>query len=154
MIAPISTNTNPVPSDISSPSPKTETSTSQISTQLQQSNSTSLSKQSATQDTISISSTALNMSKALNVQHENKVESQENQNNLKEEAQSTDKEKFKAALKGYPPFMGNGEELKALKSSSPALYREILRMIVPPPLNISYSDMLIIQNSNEEKLIV
>ncbi len=154
MITPISTNMNSITVDIPSSSVKTETSTPQTTAQPQQNNPTPHISQLSTQDTVSISSTALGMSEALNVQHEKKVELQEKQNKHAEEVQSSDKEKYKAAIKGYPPFMGNSEEFKALKSSSPALYREILRMIVPPPLNISYSDMQIIQNSGGDKLIV
>lgn len=45
-----------------------------------------------------------------------------------------------SSIKQYPPYMGNSEELKMLRSLAPTLYRQVLQMIVPPPVNISYSD--------------
>jgi hypothetical protein len=92
------------------------------------------------------------MSKALIQQHEQKSEIKQEavkQEAVKQQAatEAEEKKPYKAASKVYPPYMGNSEELKLLKESSPALYREILRMIVPPPLNISYADKQMLQSS-------
>jgi hypothetical protein len=43
--------------------------------------------------------------------------------------------------------MGNLEELKLLKESSPSLYREVLRMIIPRPLNLSPTDLQYLQQT-------
>lgn len=51
------------------------------------------------------------------------------------------------ASKSFPPFIGNTTELKQLKQASPSLYREVLKMIVPPPLDISYYDAQILKGS-------
>ncbi|WP_078790563.1 hypothetical protein [Trichlorobacter thiogenes] len=92
------------------------------------------------------------MSKALIQQHEQKSEIKQEavkQEAVKQQAatEAEEKKPYKAASKSYPPYMGNSEELKLLKESSPALYREILRMIVPTPLNISYADKQSLQSS-------
>jgi len=94
-----------------------------------------------------LSSTARDMSKALNQQHEQKTELKKEAVKQQEQSASTKSEVYTAAGKNYPPFMGNSEELKVLKETSPSLYREILRMIVPPPLNISPTDLQILQGT-------
>lgn len=102
--------------------------------------------QASKQDSVTLSSTARDMSKALNQQHEQKTELKKEAVRLQE--QSSEKPgAYTAAVKNYPPFMGNSEELKMLKETSPSLYREILRMIVPPPLNISPTDLQILQGA-------
>jgi hypothetical protein len=109
--------------------------------------STSSNSQASSQDSVTLSSTALDMSKALNQQHEQKAEVKQEVARQKEAVDTEGKKSYKAMTKAYPPYMGNSEELKLLKESSPALYREILRMIVPPPLNISYADKQMLQSS-------
>lgn len=100
---------------------------------------------SAPQDTVALSATALDMSKALNEQADKRAELKKEA--ARKDARTADGEmqSYKAAGKIYPPFMGNSEELKALKQSSPALYREVLRMIVPPPLNLSPTELQALQ---------
>ncbi|MDK9718100.1 MAG: hypothetical protein OEL57_09370 [Trichlorobacter sp.] len=114
--------------------------------------STSSNSQASSQDSVTLSSTALDMSKALIQQHEQKSEIKQEavkQEAVKQQvaAETEEKKPYKAATKSYPPYMGNSEELKLLKESSPALYREILRMIIPTPLNISYADKQSLQSS-------
>lgn len=103
------------------------------------------------QDKVEISSQALNLSKEL----ANKQEAQEKQPALNDEyvkrklaepviQKPTDKPDI-SIIKNYPPYLGSSEELKQLKAQAPALYRQILRMIVPPPTNISYSDAQLLQ---------
>jgi len=103
--------------------------------------------QASKQDSVTLSSTARDMSKALNQQHEQKTELKKEAVKQQEQSASTKSEVYTAAGKNYPPFMGNSEELKVLKETSPSLYREILRMIVPPPLNISPTDLQILQGT-------
>jgi hypothetical protein len=86
------------------------------------------------------------MSKALNNQHEQKVVQQKEATKQQEQPVEDVRKPYAVAGKNYPPFIGNANELKALKESSPALYREILKMIVPTPLDISYADMQMLQN--------
>lgn len=102
----------------------------------------------AAQDTVNLSSSALDMSKTLNEQADTHAELKREM--LKQEEQSVDTEQAAAYLasgKSFPPFMGNLEELKLLKESSPSLYREVLRMIVPRPLNLSPVDLQYLQQT-------
>lgn len=103
--------------------------------------------QTPKQDSVTLSSTARDMSKALNQQHEQKSELKKEAVRQQEQSAARESETYTSAGKNYPPFMGNSEELKALKETSPSLYREILRMIVPPPLNISPTDLQILQGT-------
>lgn len=107
----------------------------------------SIGAQASKQDSVTLSSTARDMSKVLNQQHEQKTEVKKEAVKQQEQSATEGSKSYTAAGKSYPPFMGNGDELKALKESSPSLYREILRMIVPPPLNISPTDLQMIQGS-------
>lgn len=97
-------------------------------------------------DKVDLSPAALDMSKELAT----KKEKEKNQPALYDDQlkrkisepvieKPTDKPSL-SSLKQYPPYMGNSEELKMLRSLAPALYRQVLQMIVPPPVNISYSD--------------
>lgn len=103
--------------------------------------------QASKQDSVTLSSTARDMSKALNQQHEQKTQLKKEAVRQQEQSAGKESEAYAAAGKNYPPFMGNSEELKVLKETSPSLYREILRMIVPPPLNISPTDLQILQGT-------
>ncbi len=58
-----------------------------------------------------------------------------------------------SANKQYPPFMGNSNRLNELKLTAPALYRQVLRMIVPPPANLSYADMQYLKRSTADPYI-
>lgn len=114
------------------------------------------STQPSAKDTVELSSTSLALSKALNEQQQdqnpatNATKANEAQN--KTTAASPEELKPEQLLaKRFPPFMGNSNELKALKQYSPALYREILRMIVPPPLDLTYSDQQILQGFTTTK---
>lgn len=105
--------------------------------------------QTAAQDTVNLSSNALDMSKALNEQADTRAELKRKM--LKQEEQSVDSAQaaaYSASGKSFPPFMGNLEELKLLKESSPSLYREVLRMIVPRPLNLSPADLQYLQQTD------
>ena len=99
-------------------------------------------------DTVQLSNTALSMSKALNEQADQRAEikreAAKTESNISEQKSSS----YSQGGKAYPPFIGNSEELKKLKESSPALYREVLRMIVPPPLNLSPTDLQMLQGGN------
>ena len=112
--------------------------------------------QPPTSDTVELSPKALDLSKALTNrklaegQQENDkqpaLDDQQVQRKLAEPViqKPTDKPDL-SLTKQYPPFMGNSEELKLLRSQAPALYRQLLRMIVPPPVNISYTDAQLLQ---------
>lgn len=107
-------------------------------------NATTLPATPAT-DTVHISSTALDMSKALQQQADQRSEIKKDTVKKQEQAKTQELKAYTAPGKNYPPFMGNGDELQKLKETSPALYREVLRMIVPPPVDLSYSDMQMLQ---------
>jgi len=147
MIAPLSPTTTPVLPDMPSAPVRSEAPTPQAPQPAQQDKAApATGNQVARQDSVTLSSAALDMSKALKQQHEQKADLQQQAVKQQDQPVSEEKKPYKAAGKSYPPFIGNSEELKSLKESSPALYREILRMIVPPPLNISYSDMQLLQS--------
>ena len=146
MIPPLSTNTAPVLPDPAPTPVKGEASVVQTAPLSPQADKQNTSKPASTQDTVALSSTALSMSKALNNQHEQKVVQQKEATKQQEQPVEDVRKPYAAAGKNYPPFIGNANELKALKESSPALYREILKMIVPTPLDISYADMQMLQN--------
>jgi len=147
MIAPISLPTTSVLPDTTSAPVRSEAPSPQVSQTTQpDKTATATANQTSRQDSVTLSNAALDMSKVLNQQHEQKVDLQQEAAKQQEQPVSEEKKPYTAAGKSYPPFIGNSEELKLLKESSPALYREILRMIVPPPLNISYSDMQLLQS--------
>lgn len=150
MVNPVATNiTSPMP-DLPAVSVKSEASSTQPAQTVQPNKPTSNSSsqaQTQTKDSVTLSATALDMSKALNQQYEQKAEVKQEVAKQQEVTDTEEKKSYKSARKNYPPFMGNSEELKLLKESSPALYREILRMIVPPPLNISYGDKQMLQST-------
>lgn len=150
MVTPVATNITPSMPDLPAISVKSEASTIQSLQTAQAGKPTSNSTnqaQAQSQDSVTLSSAALDMSKALNQQHEQKAEVKQEAAKQQEASDTAEKKPYKAMTKAYPPFMGNSEELKLLKESSPALYREILRMIVPPPLNISYADKQMLQSA-------
>jgi hypothetical protein len=151
MIPPLTTNTAPLLPDPAPAPVKGEASLSTTTQPVPQTDKQTTSKPASTQDTVALSSTALSMSKALNSQHEQNATLQKDAVKQNEQPVVGDVRKpYTAAGKSYPPFMGNANELKALKESSPALYREILKMIVPPPLDISYADMQMLQNGKDQ----
>lgn len=97
-------------------------------------------------DRVDLSPAALDMSKELTTKkEEEKKQPALYDDQLKRKLNEpviekpTDKPSL-SSIKQYPPYMGNSEELKMLRSLAPALYRQVLQMIVPPPVNISYSD--------------
>jgi hypothetical protein len=149
MVAPVSPNMTSVSSDTAPVTVVAEVATPQVSQPVQADKPTVSEQNQAqsSQDTVELSATALDMSKALN----KPVDNTEEQKNLAvtDQTQSAEKEgnAYVAAGKKYPPFMGNSEELSALKESSPALYREILRMIVPPPLDLSPTDRQMLESA-------
>lgn len=150
MVTPVTTNIiSPTP-DLPVVSVKSDAPTTQLALTVQTSKPTSNSTsqaQTQTPDSVTLSSAALDMSKALNQQHEQKAEVKQEVARQQEAVETEEKKSYTAVSKSYPPFMGNSEELKLLKESSPSLYREILRMIIPPPLNISYADKQMLQNT-------
>ena len=148
MVTPVTANITPSMPDLSAVAVKSEAPSTQPAQTLQTSKPTSNStSQAQTQDSVTLSSAALDMSKALNQQHEQKAEVKQEVVKQQEAMDTEEKKPYKAMTKAYPPYMGNSEELKLLKESSPALYREILRMIIPPPLNISYADRQMLQSA-------
>jgi hypothetical protein len=147
MIAPLSLPTIAVLPDTTSAPVRSEAPSPQVPQPSQPDRvAQATANQAGKQDSVTLSSTALDMSKTLNQQHEQKVDLQQEAAKQQEQPVSEERKPYTAAGKSYPPFIGNSEELKSLKESSPALYREILKMIVPPPLNISYSDMQLLQS--------
>jgi len=117
---------------------------------------TAAAPQQPTKDTVELSPTALDLSKALINRKPGEEQQKEDQQPALDNKQverklaepviqkPTDKPDL-SLTKHYPPFMGNSEELKLLRSQAPALYRQLLRMIVPPPANISYTDAQLLQ---------
>jgi len=113
-------------------------------------------QQASTSDTVELSPKALGLSKALTNQKLDEDQQTKDQQPALDNKQierklaepviqkPTDKPDI-SLTKQYPPFMGNSEELKLLRSQAPALYRQLLRMIVPPPVNISYTDAQLLQ---------
>lgn len=102
-------------------------------------------------DTVDLSPRALDLSKELTdkKEKEQKQPALDDQDLKRKFAEPvirkpTDKTELSIA-KSYPPFLGNTDELKQLRQVSPALYLQLLRMIVPPPVNISYSDAQLLQ---------
>lgn len=146
MIAPMSLNQTSSLPDTASVSirPETAIPASPLVTQLEK-KPASTGQQSSSKDTVALSDTAVDMSKALNQQADKRSELKKEAARKEDLSSEKASKAYLAAGKQYPPFMGNGEELKALKEASPALYREILRMIVPPPLNISPTDLQALQ---------
>ncbi len=102
-------------------------------------------QQNTRSDTVALSDTAVDMSKTLNQQADKRSELKKEAARKDEQSPEKASKAYLAAGKQFPPFMGDGEELKALKETSPSLYREILRMIVPPPLNISPNELQTLQ---------
>lgn len=150
MITSLSTTAAPLLPDTASVSVPvaTEGSSTQLSQPSQSGTSPgSTSNTAATQDTVDLSPTALDMSKSLLQQADQRSEIKKEA--AKQEAQpaSTELKSYTAPGKSFPPFMGNTDELKKLKETSPSLYREILRMIVPPPVDLSYSDMQMLRST-------
>ena len=97
---------------------------------------------SGTTDRVELSTNALTLSKRLSDSGEQQSSDQQHGTATDTTAPTAQADKLNALyLKSFPPFMGNSSELTALKQSSPALYREILRMIVPPPLNLTYTEL-------------
>jgi len=134
---------------VASPSVSVEVTTVQtaIPPARQENSSPAISPQ---KDTVDLSSQALNLSKEL-ASTQDRQEEQDKKPALEDAAlqrkiaepviqKPTDKPDL-SITKNFPPFMGNADELKQLRQISPALYRQVLGMIVPPPVNISYSDM-------------
>jgi len=113
-------------------------------------------QQTTTNDTVELSPKALDLSKALTNQKLDEDQQTKDQQPALDNKQverelaepviqkPTDKTDL-SLTKQYPPFMGNSEELKLLRSQAPALYRQLLRMIVPTPVNISYTDAQLLQ---------
>lgn len=99
------------------------------------------------QDSVTLSSTARDMSKVLNQKHDQKSEINKEAVKQKDQSASDGSKAYAKAGKNYPPFLGDGEELKILKETSPAMYREVLRMIVPKPLNVSPADLQILKGT-------
>lgn len=146
MIAPMSTNLTSVLTDAASVAIKPEVaSTSLPAPSLPEKGTQAPSQNSTTQDTVALSNAAVDMSKALNEQADKRSELKKEAARKEEQSPEKASKAYLAAGKSYPPFMGNGEELKALKESSPALYREILRMIIPAPLNLSPTELQALQ---------
>ncbi|NJD37073.1 MAG: hypothetical protein FIA89_01940 [Geobacter sp.] len=148
MLAPMSLNMTSSLPDTASVSIRPETTTPTVPlTNQTEKNPAPTGQQNNRTDTVALSETAVDMSKALNQQADKRSELKKEAARKEDQSPEKASKAYLAAGKQYPPFMGNGEELKALKEASPALYREILRMIVPPPLNISPTDLQALKGS-------
>lgn len=144
MITSVSTYlSSSLPENVSAPSARTEP----VSVQAPPPPAAKLvaSQPVSSSDSVDLSSKALDMSKALNEQNamNNNVQGAVKQEQVRQQQTDLSREKnpYETPSKSYPPFMGNAEALKNLKQTSPSLYREILKMVMPPPANLSYSDM-------------
>lgn len=104
--------------------------------------------QPAQPDTVEISSRALDLNKTLNEQ-QNATGAVQQERKRQQEQTITEKSSYEAAGKQYPPFMGDTEALRLLKQTAPALYREVLKMIVPPPANLSYADRQLLDRAKQ-----
>lgn len=91
-------------------------------------------------DSVQISDKAMDLNKALNQREDQKGAVQREKERQQQDLAAREKNPYESPAKQYPPFMGNTEALKILKQTSPALYREVLKMIVPPPADLSYAD--------------
>lgn len=96
-------------------------------------------------DTVDLSFQALNLSKELVSKQDGQdtkpalQDATVQQKNAEPTIQKPTDKPDVSITKQFPPFMG--DELNQLKQISPALYRQALSMITPPPVNISYADM-------------
>ena len=99
-------------------------------------------------DIVEISSQALDLNKTLDEQR-NLAGAVQQERQRQQEQTVKEKSPYEAARKQYPPFMGDTEALRLLKQSAPMLYREVLKMIVPPPANLSYADRLLLEESKQ-----
>ena len=150
MIASVSTYlSSSLPETVSAPSARTEP----VSVQAPQPSAAKpvISQSLSSSDSVDLSSKALDMSKALHEQNAigNNVQGAVRQEQIRQQQTEVAREKnpYETPGKSYPPFMGNAEALKNLKQESPSLYREILKMVVPPPANLSYSDMQMLSSN-------
>lgn len=153
MVAPVTPNITVTLQDITTASQQPDVTTSAVQDTAPPPALKSAAPQQNSQDTVALSSTSLAMSKALNESQNNN-----NQNNTEKikPAQATQPEAEESKtditnIKRYPPFMGDASQLKALKQYSPTMYREILRMIVPPPIDLSYSDLQMLKGYTQDK---
>jgi len=149
MIPPLSTNTAPLLPDPASTPAKGDVTLSSITQSAPQTDKQTTSKPASAKDTVALSNTALTMSKALNSQSSQASPQQAGEVQQQQEPVKGQGTPYEAPTKSFPPYMGDANELKNLKITSPALYREILRMIVPPPLDISYADAQMLQSGKE-----
>lgn len=146
MIASVSTYLTTVQPEVTSATVKSEPAPTSVQAPQPAQNDKPATSQVSSKDTVDLSSNALDLSKALNEQNNAKGAVQ-NQPLRQNAPPVLEKNPYEAPSKSYPPFMGNAEALKALKETSPQLYREILKMIVPPPLDLSYSDLQMLRSS-------
>lgn len=151
MIASVSTYLTTVQPEVAAATVKSEPASTSAPVPVQASqpaqNDKPVSSQAPQKDTVDLSSNARDLSKALNEQ--NSLNTTVQNQPLRQNAPPVlEKNPYEAPSKSYPPFMGNAEALKALKETSPQLYREILKMIVPPPVDLSYSDMQMLRNAS------
>lgn len=155
MIASVSINMTPSQPDTASLSAKSEVPTIQTPSipvsdkaSAVPAPATSTQTSTASMDTVDISTTAIDMSKNINQQAEKKSEiTREAVKDAQQKNAEKEQNAYLAAGKNFPPFMGNKDELSAIKSSSPSLYREILRMIMPPPLDLSPTDLQMLKGA-------
>ena len=153
MVTPITQNITVTLQDIPTASQQTDVTPATIQESIASQTTKTTSPQQKTQDTVALSSRSLAMSKALNEQENTKLTSDTPQNTQTQNKQP-DGGEIKpdiSSIKRYPPFLGDPSQLKALKQYSPALYREILRMIVPPPIDVSFSDLQMLKNYTQDK---
>ncbi len=134
--------------NVNSPPVSTETASVQTTASTTQTGNTA--PATTPKDTVDLSSQALNLSKSLvNQQKDGRQTTQKNEAlkgaSTAEQVIQKPTDKPVMPTKTYPPFMGNSDELRKLKAYSPALYRQVLKMIVPPPSNLSYGDMQILK---------
>lgn len=98
-------------------------------------------------DTVNISSRAVEMSKSLQEKHDVQAALKRRDERRSESVGVA--HASVAMVKKYPPFLGNNDQLQALKQLSPGLYKEVLKMIEPPPVDLSYSDAQYLKNTEQ-----
>jgi len=150
MASPITSTVSQVTANVqvSTPAPPTDTYSNQPSKPAQ--SETSSSAQVSKKDTVQLSQEALNLSKDLLQKNKALASGVEVPNEKVAEMQKDNKPKEYSASKSFPPFIGNTGELKQLKQTSPALYREILKMIVPPPLDLTYYEQQMLKGPSTD----
>lgn len=94
----------------------------------------------ATQDKVNISPAAISISKVLQKDKDHQPPAVQEESVRQKELAVKEPRPVAVLAKQYPPFMGNDSAFKALRLTSPAMYREIIRMTTPITSNLPFTD--------------